>query len=648
MVSSKPVDDQIRLEAGELTCFLEGADIRELWIGGRRILSRLYIALRDEAWNTVPYSCSEPEISMGLDEFDVRLACAVDAPPIGAEWIIRIAATSEGEFEYAMDGLMLSSFRYAKLGLNLHHPLPDSLGARYVARCGDEMATGRIPSLIEPQFYVDEKLTGMFMPYEELDLEFSRGEKIAFHFSGDKFEMQDHRNWTDYNLKSYGTPQSVPVPLSAEPGQRIYQSVRIHCDAIRSTLSHVPLATDVEIKVDRSRIAVLPRLGSEFPDEIATLDGQAADLIRGLELGFVRVNLDLASEKTAEAGTASVEQVTAWGCRVELTLVLSPGEVRASEVARLQAWLERVRPHLERVVVLEGPRGYRIGRTATPGQKVRALRDVIESQCGPVAMVAGTEQHFADLNRAWPDLDGVDGVGYTICPQVHAADDTSLMENSWGQVDTVLTARARTGRRPVHILSLALIGKFGPYPGGVPDVPVRTTYGDPRQYTTFAAAWTVNSLRQLIDAEAASATYFELVGDRGLVRFTTVPDSVGAIGTNYVPGPVYRVLEVVNHWNEGNLVRISPVQGSMIVGIGMEWSDRTEFLLANLEPVPLRVRLSNLSGMLDEVSDIDPRDSSAPAEWVTRANESVVQGPGQDSADFEIGRYGVVRLQGLL
>jgi len=46
-------------------------------------------------------------------------------------------------------------------------------------------------------------------------------------------------------------------------------------------------------------------------------------------------------------------------------------------------------------------------------------------------MVAGTEQHFADLNRAWPDLDGVDGVGYTICPQVHAADDTSLMENSW-------------------------------------------------------------------------------------------------------------------------------------------------------------------------------------------------------------------------
>jgi hypothetical protein len=648
VVNSKSVDDQIRLKVGEFTCFLDGADIRELWIGGRRILSRLYIAVRDEAWNTVPYSCSEPEISMGLDGFDVRLRCAVDVPPIGAEWIVRIAATSEGEFEYAMDGRMSNSFRFAKLGLNLHHPLPESLGARYVARCGDETVTGRISSLIEPQFYVDEKLSGMFMPYEELDLEVSHSEKIAFHFSGDKFEMQDHRNWTDYNLKSYGTPQSVPVPLSAEPGQRIFQSVRIHCDAARSTLSHVPLATDVAIKVDRSRIVVLPCLGSEFPDEIATLDEQVADLIQGLELGFVRVNLDLTSEKAAEAGTASVEQVTALGCRVELALVLSPEEVRASEVARLQVWLERVRPHLERVVVLEGPRGYRIGRTATPGQKVRALRDVIESQCGPVAMVAGTEQHFAELNRAWPDLDGVDGVGYTICPQVHAADDASIMENSWGQADTVLTARARTGRRPVHIFSLALIGKFGPYPGGIPDVPVRTAYGDPRQYTTFAAAWTVSSLRQLIDAEAASATYFELAGDRGLVRPTTGPDSAGATGTDYVPGPVYRVLEVVTHWNGGNLVRVSRVEGSMIIGVGMEWSDRSEYLLANLEPVPRRVELSNLSGMLDEVSDIDPRDSSAPAEWVARARESVVQVSGQDSADFEIGPYGVVRLRSIL
>lgn len=647
-MNSQPVDGRIRLKVGEFFCFLDGADIRELWIGGRRLLSRLYIAVRDEEWNTVPYICSEPEISMGLDGFDVLLRCVVDVSPIGAEWIVRIAATSGGEFEYSMEGQMSNSFRFAKLGLNLHHPLPDSLGARYVARCGNETVTGRISSLIEPQFFVDEKPTGMFMPYEELDLEVSCSERIAFHFSGDKFEMQDHRNWTDYNLKSYVSSESVPFPLLAEPGQRIFQSVRIHCDSTRSNLSHVPLPTIASIKVDRSRIAVLPRLGSEYPDDMATLDEQVVDLIRDLDLGFVRANLDLTSEKTVEAGTASVEQVTALGRRVELALVMSPGETKVSEVARLQGWLERVRPHLERVIVLEGPRGYRIGRTATPGQKVRALRDVIERQCGPVAMVSGTEQHFAELNREWPELDGVDGVGYTICPQVHAADDASIMENSWGQADTVLTARARTGRRPVHILSLEMIGKFGPYPGGTPDVLDRRAYGDPRQYTTFAAAWTVNSLCQLIDAEAASATYFELAGDRGLVRNLTGPDSAGATGTGYIAGPAYRVLEVVTHWNGGNLVRVSRAEGSMVVGVGMEWSDRAEYLLANLEPVPRRVALSSLSCKLNEVGDIDSRDSSASAEWVARAIESVVQLSGQDSADFEIGPYSVVRLRGAL
>jgi hypothetical protein len=251
-------------------------------------------------------------------------------------------------------------------------------------------------------------------------------------------------------------------------------------------------------------------------------------------------------------------------------------------------------------------------------------------------MVSATEQFFAELNRAWPQLAGVDGVGYTICPQVHAADDISIMENSWGEADTVLTARARSGGRPVHVTSVAMIGKFGPYPGGVPDVAVRSSYGDPRQHELFGAAWTVSSLRQLVDAEAASATYFELAGDRGLVR-TRAHDNEAT------PVPVYRVLEAVLGWRSGNVVRVGQFYGADLVGLGAEWADRSELLVANLGSAERQVELDGLAGEVTDLSELT-NDPSSGAAW---AELRPTPGPsGQlEKAAFRIGPYGVVRVR---
>jgi hypothetical protein len=252
-------------------------------------------------------------------------------------------------------------------------------------------------------------------------------------------------------------------------------------------------------------------------------------------------------------------------------------------------------------------------------------------------MVSATEQFFAELNRWWPELAGVDGVGYTICPQVHAADDISLMENSWGQADTVTTARVRSGGRPVHITSVAMIGKFGPYPAGVPDATVLSAYGDGRQTQLFGAAWALSSLRQLVDAEAVSATYFELSGARGLVDAPA-----GGTGTAAVPVPVYRVLETVLSWGPANLVRVGTTH-SEVVGLGGEWPDRSELLVANLCQDDRRVALSGLSGPVTEVAElslVSPRG----AEW-TAVTSAPLSSLNAGTPELTIGRYGVTRVR---
>ena len=501
-----------------------------------------------------------------------------------------------------------------------------------------------IPGLVDPQLFVDGKLTGMFMPYDELVLQSAADDEVIFRFSGDEFEMQDHRNWTDYNLKSYSTPLEIPVPMSVEPGQTFEQTVLVDLrgrDGYRAP-SQAPGELVARLDVDRDRIARLPRIGSEFPDEVDNLDARVASLIGRLSLDYVRLNLDLTSDEGANLAARKAQQLQALARPVELVLVVSRGEARPAELARLREWLAEAPPALERVVVLDGPRGFSIGGTTTSGDKVRAYREVVEQRCGPAVLVSATDQFFAELNRWWPGLAGVDGVGYTVCPQVHAADDVSLMENSLGQADTVTTARTRSGGGSVHVTSVAMIGKYGPYPAGVPDVPVLSTYGDPRQRELFGASWTLSSLRQLVDSEAMSGTYFELLGERGLVG-TPEDGSQEAL-----PFPVYRVLETVLSWEHGNLVRIGPIAGPGtfalgIVGLGAEWPDRSELLIANLTQGVWHVEMSGLSGDLAEASELTA-GSSKGAYWSVMAlPASGSRRPG--TAGVNIGRYGVVRVR---
>ena len=39
---------------------LEGADLRDLRLGGVELVRRLYFALRDENWDTIPAAVGEP------------------------------------------------------------------------------------------------------------------------------------------------------------------------------------------------------------------------------------------------------------------------------------------------------------------------------------------------------------------------------------------------------------------------------------------------------------------------------------------------------------------------------------------------------------------------------------------------------------
>jgi hypothetical protein len=215
---------------------------------------------------------------------------------------------------------------------------------------------------------------------------------------------------------------------------------------------------------------------------------------------------------------------------------------------------------------------------------------------------AGSDRNFCELNREQAlgrlGLEAADFLFWSINPQVHAVDSWSVMETIEAQGATVRTARAFAGDRPLAVSPLTLKQRFnpvatGPEPELGPDaLPPQV---DPRQLSLFAAAWTVGSLAALAEAGAASATYYETVGWRGIMaRERGRQHRAGFPAEPGMVFPVYSVFAAVrgyDHWQA-----IASADPGRVTGWGLRGAGGRRLLLANLTAHPVETWVQGLAG----------------------------------------------------
>jgi hypothetical protein len=215
-----------------------------------------------------------------------------------------------------------------------------------------------------------------------------------------------------------------------------------------------------------------------------------------------------------------------------------------------------------------------------------------------VPILGGTNGNFAQLNQASPDVTGMDGVSYPINSQVHSSDEASLVEALQGHADTVTTARHLSLGLPVCVSSVTLKppfnqvaseGEAAPPPGELPP-PV-----DPRQMSLFCAAWTLGSLTALTCGGAASATYYETMGWRGLLESA----SGSALPDKFLsqPGMVFPVYHVFADLAAAGAAQAAPVATNRplaVTGLRLDSGTQSIYLLANLTPETQSVTMESL------------------------------------------------------
>jgi hypothetical protein len=635
----EPPIERRELRAGPLTIELEGIDLRYVRLGDLELVRRLYAAVRDHNWGTIPPVVSNVRLDVHDDSFVLRFDARQVAQNIDFRWSGELTGGPDGTVAYSLDGAAESDFAYNRIGFCVLHPA-EAAGRRYRARTPDGELEGELPDTIGPQLIVDGLPAPLFPSFDRLEIEAADGLWARFELEGDLFETEDQRNWTDASFKTYSTPLRLGFPHEARPGQAFGQQIRLSLDGALDRPA-LPRGGPVRIDLGRPVGTGVPPVGLGVASHGSALTEREAALLRGLAPAHLRAELDLEGGSWTDELDRAVDEARAVGATLELALFL--GDEPGAALDALARRLRDATVSFARVLV------FRRREPTTAGHRVRLARERLGEATGRAPFVGGTNVLFTDLNRFRPELDGLDGVAFPLNATVHAADDLSVIETAAMHAETVRSARSFCDGLPIHVGPVTFNQRFnpvatGPEPEPAPgDLPPQV---DPRQMALFGAGWTLAGLKHLAESGAASVTYFETTGWRGVLETEAgspaperFPSRPGAVF------PLYHVLADASQWRGADLVPARSSAPLAVEALAVATDSGTSLLVANLTPAEHVCRIGPLPQAQVSLRRLDEaifREAGAdPAAFRARREEAAAEG---GELELVLAPYAVVRV----
>jgi hypothetical protein len=575
--AAPPADVPVR--AGSVTAVLRGIDLAHVVVGSVELTRLVYVAIRDELWNTIPPRVSDLRLTTGNDSFDLVFTARHTTDMLDFEWSGRIQGGTDGTISYEMAGAALCRFRYGRIGLCVLHLAAAHAGRAYRAYDGAGVREGVFPVAVFPQRVVDGVYVPAVEPFTRLDVDLESGAGASFRFEGDQFEIEDQRNWTDAAFKTYSTPLRFGLTHEATAGRELRQRVEIAHRTVQPTASgrrRGSAATgSVEVLLLEPREAAWPAVGIRRAGQAPSEAGARA--LGRLGLQHERVDVDV----TGSAPEDTLRRILAGACPGAVELALTVTEESLPRVADFLAMADHSAP-IARILV------FHPDQEVSLAGLVERVRDAARS-CGIDAPVGGgTELWFAELNRN-NLVEGLEALAFSVTPKFHLSDDESMFETLPIQALVVDAARTLYPGIPIAVTPITLsVRNIFAVRAGHPEE------ADPRQHSLFAAAWTAGSLVSLSGAAANSLTYFELAGPGGLVP------GRGHAGKEAVY-PAYHVLADACQWAMTPQLRTVTTDPESVTVGGSVQGGRVHLWLVNLRPVVTRVSVGPF----------------APNDWVT-------------------------------
>ena len=587
----EPLPEQTQLRAGPLSMIFEAGDLRYIRFGDHEILRRIYVAVRDHNWDTILPQLANVQIERNSDTFRVTYDVENKQAEVDFFWRGTIAGDADGTITFSMDGEARSTFRRNRIGFCVLHPM----GCAGVP-CRIEKVDGAIeesiyPTSIAPQYLIDGEIKPVapFNNMRAVRYEVTASVEAEVRFEGEIFEMEDQRNWTDASYKTYGTPLSEPFPVEVAAGTKISQRITLTLKTQgEPSIDKLDAATQpLTLEISSTDSRPLPRIGLGVASHGEPLNTEELERLKSLNLSHLRVDIDLTQPDYESALHRATDEARALGISLELALFLT--DAAAEELQAFATVSERVKPPIGAYLI------FHKAEASTSAQWVDlARRYLADAKIG-----AGTNAYFTDLNRGRPSVDALDLVCYSINPQVHAFDNSSLMETLEAQAVTVESTRQFADGLPIAVTPVTLLARFNPNATGPEPEPAQDELPaqvDVRQMSLFGAGWTLGSIKYLSESGASSVTYYETSGWRGVMETATgspLPEQFHSLSGAVFP--LYHILADLGEFAGGEVLVSKSSDSLKVEGVALCKNGSTRILLANLTLKPQQVRVGDLT-----------------------------------------------------
>lgn len=487
----------MQLFAGPVVVDLDNGDLRCIRVGNTEIIRRVYMVFQDRNWTSRPWLLSAVEVDQASDGFAVRFTAQGTFDARAFTWACAIEGAFDGSITYSVTGDTTEPFLRNRLGLCVLHPMALAGAHVRIEHTSGDTEEARFPDAISPH--------QPFLDIRAMTHEITPGFNVRLELSGEIFETEDHRNWSDASYKTYCTPIALPFPVTVVPSWRLEQSARI-------TFTGIPPATQspdrpVEIEVFDA-VAPLPRIGLQANDKQLT-DAHLAAL-RMLALDHLRISIDAsvnAKEMERHLRDAAF-QAASLDCSLHVALFDADAEA-LDLLARIDNELGGI---VARWFIFQSD------ELVTS----RHWTDLARTAFGAAACIGGgTNLYFTELNRQPPDTSDLDVVGFSMNPQVHSFDDRTIIQNSATAMVIARDAPRLAGTSWISVAPITLRPRFNPNETNLTSdlsndqLPASDDY---RQPTWFAAVWAALSIGSIAGPGTIdSVTYFETIGPRGVL-----------------------------------------------------------------------------------------------------------------------------------
>ncbi len=639
LFGTEALDDKRReLRAGPISAVFDSGALRYIRYHGEEVLRGIAYLVRDKDWGTYAPAIEKLKIRQNKNGFAIAYHATCKDQHQTIYYSANIDANGDGTLRFSAEATPLSDFLTNRTGFVVLHPLVGTVGRPVeVVHTDGRRERRKFPKFISPGQPIFEIRS---LKHEPLP-----GVAVTVLMEGNKFEMEDHRNWMDASYKTYVCSLLDPWPYTLERGKSFSQSITL-------TVSGKPPKSRPRTSAAGATITLagtkgrIPQIGVGVPMAEAAAALEAVDLIAAAKPQALVCQIDGREQGQEEAAASFRDLSRQTGAPVTLEIILPAREAADKEVAAIASAVNAAGLTPASVVVtqMHDLKSFQPNTPRPWGPSYEEMATAVRASFPNAVLGGGMLSYFTELNRK-PVPKGVfDFITHTGCPIVHAPDDVSVMETLEALPWIFASARAMNGNVPYHIGPTSIPCRDNPYGAAVAPNPdnrrVCLSDIDPRQRGLFAAAWNLGYLSAAARAGVDAVALGSVTGSQGMIYRKLAHAQPWFDGSDARPLPIYHVIAGLAAASGGR--RIDTESSAKLATLAHRGKAGDVLWLANLSSETQRLKIKGFDSPAS-VNVLDERSFEAavhdPA-WLDRDSTFI-----RKLGAFELPSYGIVRIK---